>query len=141
MQQFIVSGCSRANYEIDFDAFVSEAGGQRFKSRAGQIGHSVANGSPTLRHFCAMQTRRQDSVIGRAEINFGGHEKFIYVNSRGARKVYWSMDQTKKVKTKKKVFSTKISTNSGCRLKIPAIFHKFLSEDQKKKKKVFVPKL
>ena len=30
------------------------------------------------------------------------------------------MDQTKKVKTKKKVFSTKISTNSGCRLKILA---------------------
>ena len=31
------------------------------------------------------QARRQDSVTGRAEINFGGHEKFFYVNSRGAR--------------------------------------------------------
>ena len=33
------------------------------------------------------QARRQDSVTGGggAEINFGGHEKFIYVNSRGAR--------------------------------------------------------
>ena len=33
------------------NAFVSEAGGLRFKSRAGQIEHSVANGSPPLRHF------------------------------------------------------------------------------------------
>ena len=30
-----------------------------------------------------MQARHQDSVTGGAEINFGGHEKFIYVNSRG----------------------------------------------------------
>ena len=51
----------------------------------------------------------------------------------GAREIYSSVDQTKKVKTKKKVFSTKISTNSGYRLKIFAIFHEFLSEDQKKK--------
>ena len=28
---------------------------------------------------------RQDGVTGGAEINFGGHENFIYVNSRGAR--------------------------------------------------------
>ena len=33
------------------NAFVSGAGGQRFKSRAGQIGHSVANSSPPLQHF------------------------------------------------------------------------------------------
>ena len=33
------------------NAFVSGAGGLRFKSRAGQIGHSVANGSPPLQHF------------------------------------------------------------------------------------------
>ena len=33
------------------NAFVSGAGGLRFKSRAGQVGHSVANGSPPLRHF------------------------------------------------------------------------------------------
>ena len=33
------------------DGFVSGAGGLRFKSRAGQIGHSVANGLPPLRHF------------------------------------------------------------------------------------------
>ena len=33
------------------NAFVSGVGGLRFKSQAGQIGHSVANGSPPLRHF------------------------------------------------------------------------------------------
>ena len=33
------------------NAFVSGARGLRFKSRAGQIGHSVANSSPPLRHF------------------------------------------------------------------------------------------
>ena len=55
------------------------------------------------------------------------------MNSRGAREVYLSVDQTIKVKTKKKVFSSKISTNFGSRLKILAIFHEFLSEDQKKK--------
>ena len=71
-----------------------------------------------------------------AEINFGGHEKFIYVNLRGAREAYSSVEQTKKVKTKKKVFSTKISTNSSCCLEILAISHELLSEDQKKQ--VFV---
>ena len=60
-----------------------------------------------------------------------GHEKFIYVNLRGAREVYSSVEQTKKVNTKKKVFSTKISTNSSCCLKILATSHEFLSEDQK----------
>ena len=33
------------------NAFVSGTGSRRVKSRAGQIGHSVANGSPPLRHF------------------------------------------------------------------------------------------
>ena len=33
------------------NAFVSGAEGLRFKSRAGRIGHSAANGSPPLRHF------------------------------------------------------------------------------------------
>ena len=33
------------------NALVSGAEGLRFQSRAGQIGHSVANGSPPLRHF------------------------------------------------------------------------------------------
>ena len=31
--------------------FVSGAGDLRFKSRAGRIEHSTANGSPPLRHF------------------------------------------------------------------------------------------
>ena len=31
------------------------------------------------------QVWRQDSVTGGAELNFGGHEKFIYVNLRGAQ--------------------------------------------------------
>ena len=31
--------------------FVSGVGGLRFKSRADQIGHSVANRSPLLQHF------------------------------------------------------------------------------------------
>ena len=33
------------------NAFASGAEGLRFKSWAGQIGHSVANGSPPLQHF------------------------------------------------------------------------------------------
>ena len=32
-------------------AFASIAGGLRFKSRGGQIGHKIANGSLPLRHF------------------------------------------------------------------------------------------
>ena len=33
------------------NAFVYGRGGLRFKFRAGQIEHSVTNGSPPLRHF------------------------------------------------------------------------------------------
>ena len=51
----------------------------------------------------------------------------------GTREVYSSVDQTKKVKTKKKIFTTRNSTHSDCRLKILAIFHKLLSKDQKQK--------
>ena len=35
--------------------------------------------------YFLIQARRQGSVTRGAEINLGGHEKFIYVNSRGAR--------------------------------------------------------
>ena len=35
----------------NFNAFVSGAGGPRFKFRGSQIGSSVANDSPPLRHF------------------------------------------------------------------------------------------
>ena len=85
------------------------------------------------------QARRQDSVTGRAEANFGGaREVYLckFEKCTGARKIYSSVVQTNKVKTKKKkVFSSNISTNSGYRLKILAIFHDFLSEDQKNKNK------
>ena len=47
----------------------------------------------------------------------------------GAREVDSGVDKTKKVEPKKKVCSTKISTNSYRRLKILAIFREFLSED------------
>ena len=33
------------------NAFVSEAGGLKFKSQAGQIGHRVTNDSPPLQYF------------------------------------------------------------------------------------------
>ena len=39
-------------------------------------------------------------MTGGAEINFGGHEKFIYLNSRGAQEIYPTLDQMNKVKTK-----------------------------------------
>ena len=43
------------------NVFVSGAGGLRFKYRAGQIKHSVANGSPPLRHFL------ERSCVARAQ--------------------------------------------------------------------------
>ena len=81
---------------------------------------------------------------GGAEINFGrAREVYLSEFKRGteAREIYSSVDQTKKVKIKKKIFSSKISANSGYRLKILAIFYEFLSEDQKKKGNVFIPKV
>ena len=76
-------------------------------------------------------------------MTWGGRNKFwgarkLYLckfeRGTGAREIYASVDQTKKV------FSSKISTNSCYRLKILAIFHKFLSVDQKKKKKGHRPR-
>ena len=46
------------------NAFVSGAGDLRFKSRAGQIGHSVANGSPPLPYVSSSEAelpRRNDA--------------------------------------------------------------------------------
>ena len=43
------------------NAFVSGAEGLRFKSRPGQIGRSVANGLPPLRHFF------KQSCVARAQ--------------------------------------------------------------------------
>ena len=69
-----------------------------------------------------MQARHQDNVTdggGRNKFRGrGGHEKFIYVNSR-----VWI--KRKRWRPKKKVFSSKIFTNSGFRFKIFAIFNKF----------------
>ena len=67
----------------------------------------------------------------------GAREVYLceFERSTGARETYSSVDQTKKVKTKKKVFNTKVSTNTGYRLKILAIFLEFLNEDQKKERK------
>ena len=66
----------------------------------------------------------------------GGHEKFIpvWINRKKWR--------PKKKKKNRKGLRSKISTNSGCHFKILAIFHEFLSEEQKKKKekKVFIQK-
>ena len=80
----------------------------------------------------SFQARRQYSVTRVSR------EVYLceFQRGTGVREIYFSVDQTNKMKTnKKKVFSSKISTNSGCRLKVFAIFHEFLSEDQKKKKK------
>ena len=51
------------------NAFVSGAGGRRFKSRAGQFEHSVANGSPPLQHFfekSCVARRRNDAEMDPA---------------------------------------------------------------------------
>ena len=48
------------------NAFVSGAGGLRFKSRAGQIGRNVVNGSPPLLRFLkrAVLPGRSDAEKG-----------------------------------------------------------------------------
>ena len=82
------------------------------------------------------QARRQGAEMRGRNKSWGVREVYLgeFEGGTGAREVYSSVDQTKKVKTKKKkVFSTTSSTNSGCRLKILAIFHEFSSEDQKKR--------
>ena len=53
------------------NAFVSEAGGLRFKSRAGQIEHSVANGSPPLRLFF------ESSCVARAQRRGDGPRQLV----------------------------------------------------------------
>ena len=44
---------------VEWNAFVSEAGGFRFNSRAGHIGRSAAKGSPPLQHFFERRARLQ----------------------------------------------------------------------------------
>ena len=103
--------------------------------------HLTEADNPSLQNYrqnCNFQPDRPGARIaslGGAEINFGrAGEVYLceFERGTGAREIYSSVDQTNKVKTKKKVFSSKISTNSGNRLKILAIFHEFLSEDKKK---------
>ena len=50
----------------DGNAFVSEAEGLKFKSRANQIGHSVANGSPPLVQYLdsCVACRHKDAEMG-----------------------------------------------------------------------------
>ena len=72
-----------------------------------------------------------------AEINFGrARAVYLCEFEGGTRSLLECRSNEKRDdKKKKKVFSTNISTNSGCRLKIPAIFDEFLSKVQIKKKK------
>ena len=93
--------------------------------------------------YTLRRRRRQDSVTaGARNKSWGVREVYLseFERGAGAQEIYSSVDQTNKVKTKKKVFCFKISTNSGYRLKILSIFHEFLSEDQKKRK-VFSSKI
>ena len=74
---------------------------------------------------------------GGAKINLGGGTENLFMLIReghGGTLIYSSVDQTNEMNTKKKkIFSSKISTDSGHRLKILAIFHEFLSVEQKKR--------
>ena len=63
-----------------------------------------------------------------------GHENFIYVNSRGAREVYSIVDQTKKVRTKKKKKKRSTVQKFPQILVVVSKFLRFLSEEQIKKK-------
>ena len=58
--EFNLDNLRPANW-LGGNAFVSVAGVLRFKSRAGQIKHSAADGSPQLRHFF------EGSCIARAQ--------------------------------------------------------------------------
>ena len=54
------------------NAFVSRAGGLRFKFRDSQIGHNVANGSPLLQHFfqrSCVAGRHNDTEMGPANLS------------------------------------------------------------------------
>ena len=78
---------------------------------------------------CFAQAWLQDSVTGGKKKILGAREIYSceFEKGTGAREIYSSVDQTKKVKTKKKVFSTKNYTNSGYGLEILAIFLEFLT--------------
>ena len=56
-------------------AFTRGAGGLRFKSQAGQIKHSVVNGSPSLQHFferkCVAQAQSRGNGPRQLVTRFG----------------------------------------------------------------------
>ena len=80
----------------------------------------------------SVQVRRQDSVDwgGGAKINFGGHEKFIYVNSMGAR----GHEKLQKRTSSQNFLKLWLSSPNSCD------FSRILNWRQKQKK-VFVLKL
>ena len=65
---------SNANWSSD-NAFVSGTGGLRFESRTGQIGHSVANGSPPLLRFF------EKSCVARAQWREMGPANSLHVSA------------------------------------------------------------
>ena len=82
------------------------------------------------------QVWRQDSVTGGAELNFGGHEKFIYVNLRGAQGhekfiTVWIKWRRWRPKNQRD-FPAEIGNSSGFSGRKQVI---------SKKKKVFIPKI
>ena len=83
------------------NAFVSVAGGVRFKSRAGQIGQSNANGLPPPRHFFERSFVRPGTRVAW----------------RGGRKIVWGHRQillsSSEMKTKKKVYNLAVNLLSG----------------------------
>ena len=88
----------------------------------------VVNGPTSSKHGARIMS------LGGAKINCGGaREVYLceFERGTGTREIYFSVDQTNKVKTKKKVFSSKISTNFGYRLK----FLRFFTNSQAKTKK------
>ena len=74
---------------------------------------------------------------GGAEINFGRGTKSLFMwirEGQGGTRNLFQCGSNEQGEDQKKVFSSKIFTNCSYRLKILAIFHEFLSEDQKKKR-------
>ena len=68
-----------------------------------------------FRMYCSKQARRQDSVTGGE----GGQKEIL----GGTRSLFeYGSNEKGKDQKKKKGLRPKISTNSGCRLKIFAIF-------------------
>ena len=76
-------------YKLEKMTFVAGAKNCEFRFTAIYFSHDVLSFTESRKLQLKnrmTQARRLDSVTGgKAEINFRGHEKFIYVNSRRAR--------------------------------------------------------